>query len=124
VKQLITEDWRPKSWTKAALKRDGYTDEQRVRLGEAFIKNKKGQEITNPGKAYIEFFRNSETPRNPPPKKPDNALKAILAKQTNKSKDGPQRAKEAKTTPVDEAMQKQMNAMIKTRWKRFSISGE
>ena len=98
MKQLITDKWRPKSWTKTALKKDGYTNEQRIRLGEAFIKNKKGQELTNPGQAYIEFFRKSETPRDAKAK-PDNSKELIKTRAQdlkNKAEDGAERAQEAK----------------------------
>jgi len=120
MKQLITPNWRAHKRTISSLIEGGWSDEQRKRKLLLFIERFGGTEIEGASSLYNRWVR-EETPRAVKKKETGKALKAVLAKQTHQSKDGKQRARQAKNTPVDKAMQIKIDEMIKARWKRFSI---
>jgi len=95
MKQLITPNWRASTKTINGLINGGWSSEQRKRKLLLFIERYGGQKIEGASSKYNSWVR-EETPRNVKKKETGKALKEVLAKQTNKSKDGPQRAKEAK----------------------------
>jgi len=95
MKQLITPNWRAHNRTINGLIAGGWSDEQRKRKLLLFIERFGDTEIENASSLYNEWVR-EETPRAKKEKERGNALKTILAKQTNKSQDGTRRAQEAK----------------------------
>lgn len=104
MKQLITPNWRAHKRTIKGLVDGGWSDEQRKRKLIMFINEHGGKEIERASSLYNSWVR-EETPRAKKEKETGNALREVLAKQTNKSEDGEQRAQEAKQQ--DGAMNKQ-----------------
>jgi len=91
----ITNQWRPAHRTSQALLNAGFSQKQLDTIGKIFVERFSGQCLVDAGSRFSKMVRDSGNGHNIK-HKPDNALKAVLAKQTNKSKDGKQRAKEAK----------------------------
>lgn len=115
----ITLAWRPAPRTSKALLNSGFSQKQLDTIGEIFVKRYENQNLTDAGSKYTKMVRDSGNAHNLKAK-PDTAKK-IIEKQVsdleNKSNDGAERAQEAKTSEVDEAMQIKMNEMINKRWK-------
>lgn len=91
----ITPAWRPKPITSKTLLRAGFSQDQLDTIGKIFVERYDRQIIANAGSVYSKMVRDSGNGHGIT-HKPDGALEAVLAKQTNKSKDGKQRAQEAK----------------------------
>jgi len=115
MKQLITPNWRAHKRTINGLINGGWSDEQRKRKLLLFIDQFGGQKIEGASSLYNSWVR-EETPRAKKEKETGKALKTLMKEKSHGSQDGQQRAQQAKASPVDEAMQKAMNSMIKKRW--------
>jgi len=118
MKQLITPNWQASPKTISALIAGGWSEEQRNRILLKFVFDKRhaNKYIEGASSKYNSWVR-FETPRNKKEKETGKALKEVLAKQTNKSKDGAKKAQQAKESPVDEAMQTKIDKIMSERWK-------
>jgi len=91
----ITPAWRPKEITSKALLNAGFSQDQLDTIGKIFVERYDGQNIANAGSMFSKMVRDSGNGHDIK-QSPDNAVKKILAKQADKSKDGEKRAQEAK----------------------------
>ena len=93
----ITLQWRPKDITTKPLLKAGYSQDQLDEVGKIFVHRYNGQNI-DAGNKYSKMVRDSGSGHNVKAK-PDNSKEIISTRNTdleNKSKDGVERAQEAK----------------------------
>jgi len=113
---IVDDEFLPTQATAEYLYKKHFTRKHIWKVVEAFRISFRGQEFQNLQEKF-KLVMKKEFATNAPKKETGKALKMVLAKQTNKSKDGAKKAQQAKNTPTNEAMQKAMNSMIKERWK-------
>ena len=112
----ITLGWRPKDITTKPLLKAGFSQDQLDEVGKIFVHRYNGQNI-DAGAMYSKMVRSSGSGHNVKSKADNGALKSVLAKQANKSKDGAKKAKEAKNSEADV---RAMAAMVNRRWPNTS----
>ncbi len=88
----ITLTWRPKDVTTKPLLRDGFSQDQLDDIGKVFVHRYNGQTLANAGSMYSKMVRDSGPGFNNSTK----LLEPYKLDLSHKSKDGKQRAREAK----------------------------
>ncbi len=94
----ITLTWRPKDVTTEPLLKDGFSQDQLDDIGKVFVHRYNGQTLANAGSMYSKMVRDSGSGHDVK-QRPNDTKEIIDTKTTdlkNKSKDGAERAQEAK----------------------------
>jgi len=112
----ITFHWRPCKRTSSALLKAGYSQDQLNSIGKIFIERYYGQILDDAGNRFSKMVRSSGAGHNVKQKADNGALKAVLAKQQNKSKDGEKKVQEAREGNDSDDMRRAMAHMVTNRF--------
>lgn len=107
--------WRPASKSKNALLRAGYSQKQLNDIGKIFVGRFNGQQLDDASTKFTNMVRSSGSAHNLKPKN-DGALKAVLDKQKNKSKDSDKKIKETKTQEVSDEVKLASAELLRGRY--------